>query len=775
MLIALLLLYLLILLLIRWKRPAWFIDALMPGLFGVLTAGFFWRVLSGDVFMPADGGDLGSFLYPTYHFIQQSLKAGVWPLWNPHLYSGVPFSAEMQSGIFYPPHLLRFLLGGEITYRDMELLSIAHIWWTGVTMYALARGLRLNRYAAVLAGVAFMFSDLFIVHFGNLNLIAVVAWLPLVLLGVHRYLTGGSLRWALAAGVALGVGSLVGHIQMTLYSLMAVGFWAGFWFLTDLSNWRKSWLRTLLAVLIPTVVGVGIMAPMLLPGPEIAQYTERGAWDYAQTVGFSLSPAQLIGMIIPGFFGRSPGLHWGLWPRVEMGYIGVFTLILALTGVLLRRDRLTWVLVGLAATSLAFSLGIYSVVHGWFTWLLPGLDQLRAPARFIFLFDLAVALLAARGLQAMMAAWTQEQERLLHGIWRFLRTVLIITLAVGVPLIYATLLLTKNGDADLHLRSSIITIAVMHFLLLLVAGMALFFIRKQQWMSGRTFAVLTILLIFIDLASLGAYNDISGKDPTANFTRPAILDFLKADADLYRIDARTDIDVLWQPDTALVHGLDDVWGVANPLTLAAYQRYWNSMDSRSTDKYALLNVKYLLGRKDVPLDWDVWELAFEGDPDLNVYRNRNFQPRVHLMGTTRIVPDQEAAFATLHDPTFQPLTEVILEDGEALTGPGGAASITSWGVNDVWVDTSSEAPGVLLMAQTWYPGWQARVDGGDWQPVLRADAAFQAVPVPAGQHTVELRFRSPRQTWGIVIALLTLVIVVVLMIFDGRTRRKATD
>jgi hypothetical protein len=171
----------------------------------------------------------------------------------------------------------------------------------------------------------------------------------------------------------------------------------------------------------------------------------------------------------------------------------------------------------------------------------------------------------------------------------------------------------------------------------------------------------------------------------------------------------------------------------------------------------------------------VWELAFEGAPDLNVYRNRNFQPRVHLMGTTRIVPDQEAAFATLHDPAFQPLTEVILEGGEALTGPGGAASITSWGVNDVWVDTSSEAPGVLLMAQTWYPGWQARVDGGDWQPVLRADAAFQAVPVPAGQHTVELRFRSLRQTWGIVIALLTLVIVAVLMIFDGRRRRKATD
>ncbi len=765
MMIALLILYLLILLLIRQKRPARLPDALMPGLFALLVAAFFWRLISGDVYMPADGGDLGSFLYPTYHFIQQSLKAGVWPLWNPYIYSGVPFAAEVQSGVFYLPHLLRFLLGGEIAYRDMEWLVMGHIWWAGVTMYALARGLRFNRYAATLAGVAFMFSDLFIIHFGNLNLIAVAAWLPLVLLGAHRYLAGGSLRWALAAGLALGVGSLAGHIQMTLYSLMASGLWAGFWLLTDYAHWRKTWLRALLAVVVPAAAGVGLMAPMLLPGLEISHFTERASWSYAQTVGYSLSPAQLIGMIIPGFFGRSPAMHWGLWPRVEMGYIGVFTLILALTGVLLRRDRLTWTLSGVAVTALLFSLGIYSVVHGWFTWALPGLDQLRAPARFIFVFDLAIALLAGRGLQAMMEARSQEDARLLQGVWRFLRTLLIITLAIGVPLVYATLLLTKNGDFDLHLRASVITIAVMHFLMLLAAGMALFFARKQRWISGKIFALLTILLVFLDLATLGAYNDISEKDPTANFTRPAILGFLQSDDALYRIDARTDIDALWQPDAALLHNLYDVWGVANPLSLAHYQRYWNSMDSRSTDKYALLNVKYLLGKKDVALDWDVWELAFDGDPELNVYRNRRFQPRAHVLGKVRLAADGDAALAALHDPDFRPLTEAILESGEVLDGPGGEARIIGWGVNDVTIETDSAAAGVLLVAQAWYPGWRARVDGGPWRPVLRADGAFQAVRLPAGRHLVEMRFRSPRQIWGMLIALLTLFVAAGLLFF----------
>ncbi|HHB89935.1 MAG TPA: hypothetical protein ENK60_01350 [Anaerolineae bacterium] len=757
--LILILLYFLALVFIRRRWPRRFVDALMPGLFAALVVAFFWRLVAGDVYMPADGGDLGSFLYPTYYFVQQSLRAGVWPLWNPHLYSGVPFAAEMQSGIFYPPHLLRFLLGPTLTYRDMEWLVMGHIWWAGLTTYALGRGLGFTRPAAIVAGVAFMFSDLFIIHFGNLNLIGVTAWIPLALLGVHRYLEGGSLRWVLGAGLALGIGSLLGHIQMTLFGLMAMGLWVVGWVLLTRRGWTRPWPRGLVALVVPTLITLGIIAPLLLPGLEVAQFTERSQWTYAQTVGYSLSPAQLIGLVIPGFFGRSPGMHWGLWPRVEMGYIGVFTLILAMMGVLLRRDRLTWLLVGLGVVALAFSLGIYSVVHGWFTWLLPGLDQLRAPSRFIFLFDLALALLAGRGLQAMMDPWDVQDVRLVWGVWRFLRTLLIITLAVGVPLTYALLLLTKNQEPDLFLRSSIITIAVMHFLLLLVAGMALFFARLQGWMRGGMFAVLSIGLIFVDLATLGAYNDISETDPTRNFTRPAILNFLKQDPDLYRIDARTDIDAFWQPDAALVHGLYDVWGVANPLSLTHYQRYWNTMGSRSTDLYALLNVKYLLGKKDVVLDWDVWELAFDGDPDLNVYRNRRFQPRVHLVGKTRVVPDQEAAFRALGDPTVQPLVEVILEEGQALDGPGGHAQVLRWGTNDILIQTQSDAPGVLLVAQVWYPGWEARVDGGPWQPVLRANAAFQGVLLPPGEHEVALRFRSPRQVWGMGMALITLLLV----------------
>ncbi|NOX62665.1 MAG: YfhO family protein [Chloroflexi bacterium] len=762
MLSVLFALYLLLLLWLGWRRRAWLKDGLAVGLLGGLTLAFFWRVVSGDVYMPADGGDLASFLFPTYAFIQRSLKAGVWPLWNPHLYSGAPFVAEIQSGILYPPHLLRFLLGPELRYVDMERLAMLHIWWAGATTYLLARGLKLWRGPALLAAVAFMFSDLFIIHFGNLNLIAVTAWLPLVLLAAHKTLEGRGLRWALAAGVALGVGSLAGHIQMTLFSLMALALWVGFWLLVNRERVRTRWSRALMALVIPAAIALGVLAPVLLPGFEIADMTARGEWRYAQTVGFSLSPAQLIGLIMPNFFGRGPALHWGLWPRVEMGYVGILTLLLAFFGVLMRRDRLTWLLLGLAAVSLAFSLGVYSPVHGWFTWLLPGLEQLRAPARFIFLFDLALALLAARGLQALMTSWRDEDRRVFAGGWRFLRHLLLLALAVGVPVTYAVLLLTQTAEPTLHLRASVATIAVMQFLLLFAAGMALLFARARGWIRSDALAALAILLLFIDLAMLGAYEDISESDPTANFYRQPLLSFLKNDSDLYRLDARTEIQAFWQPSAAEVHGLDDVSGVANPLTLAYYEDFLQATGSRSSDLYALLNVKYVLARKDVVLDWDVWEPAFEGDPDLNLYRNRRFHPRVMLVGRARIAPDLAAAQQAIRAADFEPLAEVVLEGGEGQNAAGGEAQIISWGVNDVTVRTDAANPATLVVLQTWYPGWEASIDRGEWRPVLRANGVWQAVQVPAGSHEVRLRFRPRPFFLGLLIAAVTWMAVIAL-------------
>ena len=79
------------------------------GLLALATVGFFWQILlTPNTWMPAGGGDLAPFLYPNYRFAAESIRQGVIPLWNPHLYSGSPFAADIQSGLFYPINLLAF-------------------------------------------------------------------------------------------------------------------------------------------------------------------------------------------------------------------------------------------------------------------------------------------------------------------------------------------------------------------------------------------------------------------------------------------------------------------------------------------------------------------------------------------------------------------------------------------------------------------------------------------------------------------------------------------
>jgi hypothetical protein len=193
---------------IRRLARAWAQDWLAVGVLALATVGFFWRVLFAAGWMPAGGGDMAPFLYPNYRFAAASLKRGVIPLWNPYLYGGMPFAADIQSGLFYPPNLALFLLWPEITYRTLEHLAIFHFFLAGVFMYFCLRGLSengqesLSRPSALAGAVAFMFSDLFVVHFGNLNMIAVAAWLPLVFLLFHRALAGRRISLAAERSLA---------------------------------------------------------------------------------------------------------------------------------------------------------------------------------------------------------------------------------------------------------------------------------------------------------------------------------------------------------------------------------------------------------------------------------------------------------------------------------------------------------------------------------------------------------------------------------------------
>ena len=733
-------------------------DLLALGALALATVGFFWRLLFTSVWMPADGGDLLSFLFPLYRFAAQSLKGGEVPLWNPYLYGGAPFAADIQTGLFYPINLLLFFLVPEITFRTMELISVLHFFLAGAFMYLCLRFIRkeehIGRLASLAGAIAFMFSDLFIIHFGNLNMIAAASWLPLVFLFYHRALTERSVNYALLSGLFLGVAILAGHIQPIFHILFLLGLYLLYRLYLAHRGDRRAMPLLLGLTALTVVIALGATAFLLLPGYEMMQLSVRAQIPYEEAARFSLSPAQLIGLFNPGFFGRGPRLSWGLWDRVEVGYIGVLPLLLASLALLFRRDGLTRFLLLLVVISLLLALGDSAIVHGWLYGLVPGFKQLRAPARFILLLDFALAFLAALGLDLILRPLGPREHALFREVLRLSFPAFLAVTLLTVPLAYAVLIFSQDKDPVILGRIGNATQGLVLFLLFLGGSLFLLYIRGHRWARPQMVGFLAIGLIFVDLAATGAYIDIGTIDPTKGFHHPAAIDFLTGDEDFYRIEVPQELWGVWQPDLALIHRLFDIGGIYTPLKLADFERYRQAIVSRSSPLYSFMNVRYLITQKGAS-PGEGYLLAFDGDPRVDIYRTTAF-PRAFIVYRSQAVADHESAWAAIQAPGFDPAYTVLVEGGKALAGDAseGRAVITSYSLNEIGLEAEAASEGYLVLSEVYYPGWRAYVDGTE-KPLLRANYAFRAVYLEPGLHQVRLTFAPTSWKVGLLIGAAT--------------------
>jgi hypothetical protein len=350
---------------------------------------------------------------------------------------------------------------------------------------------------------------------------------------------------------------------------------------------------------------------------------------------------------------------------------------------------------------------------------------------------------------------------------------LLIALTAGATA-FSTLLLGQGQDPVLFARISNAANALAFFVLMLGLSVGLVVARGTRFFNPPVWAALAVLLIFFDLFSLGAYVDVSTENPTRVFEHPDAVAFLKSDPDIQRVDARgTGVDTAWPADTSILYGLFDVNG-DNPLVLANFDRYWESLGSRSSPLYDLLNAKYLIGRKNVSLDRAKFRLAFRDDPAVDIFENTRVLPRAFLVYDKRVVADSSAAFAAIHAEDFDPARTVILEQKTGEDGPHDIkaalstdVTISGYGPNEIRLDISASGPGVVVLSEIYYPGWRAWVDDREVD-VLRADFLFRGVESPAGSHRIRLLFDPISFKIGQGLGLITAAILIALRLWKKR-------
>jgi hypothetical protein len=159
-------------------------------------------------------------------------------------------------------------------------------------------------------------------------------------------------------------------------------------------------------------------------------------------------------------------------------------------------------------------------------------------------------------------------------------------------------------------------------------------------------------------------------------------------------------------------------------------------------------------------------------PDARIFENPMAAPRAFVAPRARCVDDR-TALRLLRDRALDTSAEVLLADCATPSPATGqparevAARIAVDAPARVVVNATTDAPAWLVLTDTWFPGWRARVDGVE-TPVLRADHAFRAVALPPGRHDVEFTFMPRGLVIGAVITLVAGAVIVALLLWRRR-------
>nr|MBA3388430.1 YfhO family protein [Rubrobacter sp.] len=167
-----------------------------------------------------------------------------------------------------------------------------------------------------------------------------------------------------------------------------------------------------------------------------------------------------------------------------------------------------------------------------------------------------------------------------------------------------------------------------------------------------------------------------------------------------------------------------------------------------------------------------------GDERVEVLENRDALPRAWIVHSARQAEPEEA-LELLDSGEVDPRETALLEEAPPpLDLPGDAsadrASVTRYEADRVRLETSTGAPGLLVLSEVYYPAWKAYIDGRP-APIYRADHLLRAIPVPAGEHTVELQYESSSLRAGMAISLTATAVLVALTLARIRRPRKGAN
>ncbi len=738
-------------------------------LFLLLALLFMGRALFPAAGEVLGGHDMRGYYNVLHEAVRDAIHNGRLPLWTPYIFNGYPLLVDPQQNLFYPPAWPTLIIPVNIAISGYMAF---HIWLAGMGMYLFVRFMGGRWLPAVLAGVAFAFSGLLAGRLwaGHSTVYAIDSWTPWLALALAWSVNRGGVWRGVLAGLPFGLAILAGHLPSFLYVGLIWALFAGYLL------WVNPGRRLLVARQAGLMMGVGlgIAAVQLVPFVQFSLASQRVATaDYAFATDYSLPPAHLITLVFPQFFGEPTELgYWSVPTFEELTYYAGILPLLLLILALRKPTRLTWFFVAMMVLGLWLALGRYGVLYRLaYDYLLP-FRLVRAPARAAFLYLFAVTALSGHTLSIWMDMAPADCRRRLAPLLRWTLAVASITFVAAILATGALFAATHPTDTSGRLWHQIGGYAQALLLLLLGGGVLWAFLTTPAGKAGRR-VLLGALLVVIFVADMWLFAFKMVRLQPAGPESP----WMEARA---LIGETTDRVLPWgvslfAQNGALQTRLHSVFGYSS-MEPAQHIAFTAAVPDPRSTAYDVLGVRYVIAV--TPLDQFV-----EGESGLQllgqqgsawVYTRPGALPVARLVYDFETIPDPEAAAARVHQSDFDPTATAIVNinppcAAELAAGEPGTVEIISAEPGHWELATESETPAILLLAETAYPGWEARIDGElvEW---FTAYTTVRGVCVPAGSHTVTWEFRPVQYLWGALISLAAWVLVGVALIVLWRRR-----
>jgi hypothetical protein len=718
-----------------------------------IVAGFYWRVTLTGQYDWMWSPDQATQVLPWFQAQARQWHQHGFPMWDQYLWGGQPLFGQAQPGAAYPLNWLLFWLpldkAGHIRPLFLDWYFIAIHFMAALFCYRLCRDLGRSQNASLMAAMIFTFAG----YIGSTDwpqMLNGAVWIPLIFLYLLRAGAGKRIvvNGALA-GAFFGVAWLSGHHQVPMFTSLA---FAGAWLYFIFREGRPDWLMARAAAV--SLVFVALCgAFQILPALEYGHLARRwvGAADsvgwkdavpYYVHEKYGLAPASFFGIVFPG-------AHEGIDP-----FIGIVALALAALAVAACwKDWRVRLLFAVGVGAMVYALGQLSVFQGVLYAIVPSLDKARSPASATVLFGFAGAVLAAFGFDR----WLSETASAPASVWT--GRIMLATLGFGSLTLAGCLLVLPANKMELPGDGTVLTVAFTA-----VAFAALLYAVGSGNLSRKSGGILAALLLVFDLyqgatslRSFAARGDSNRDRFMQSMTGNAdIAAYLRNQPGIQRTEVA---DETFLPNWGAYHDVPMFGGY-----LASVTTNMLSFEFHRDQAKKLWGVAYEISAK--PTAYAGREV-FSGASGMKVYKQPAAFPRawaVHKL--IRVTSDYQANWyimerlddlhseAVMFDPVpaLPPCTSAPASSGAAsVSGPDAGSGSGQRPPADsvelkedhgsrVSLSVRLSCPAMIVVSDTYFPGWRAYVDGAPAQ-IYSVNGAMRGILAPAGVHSVTMRYR----------------------------------